>query len=160
MTPTARTRTLRTLCATALCAAALGLGACASTGSTELMSSADRQDLEAAAEGAPVVAVAMVADWCGPCKALEPKFNEAMTTLPYNSVRVIHADYTDRRDPAARATLRAAGLDSLERSNGGTTGVIYLIDADSGEVLGDVRGSALSATQIRERLTDAIAAAR
>ncbi len=158
MTPTPRT--LRTLAATGLLAAAVGLAACASTGSTELMSSADQQQLEAAADGAPVVAVAMVADWCGPCKALEPKFNEAMTTLPYNSVRVIHADYTDRRNPEARATLRDAGLESLEKSNGGTTGVIYLLDADTGEVLGDIRGGGASASEIRQRLTDAIAAAR
>lgn len=157
MTPTRPTP--RTLAATLLLAAALGLGACSSTGTTEMMTSADQRQLEAAAGGASVVAVAMTADWCGPCKALEPKFNEAMTSLPYNSVRVIRADYTDRGNPEARATLRDVGLDGLERSNGGTTAVIYLLDADTGAVLGDIRGASLSAGEIRERLNDAIAAA-
>ncbi len=161
MTSTLKTpdRVARTLAATALLAAAVGLAACSSTGTTDMMTSADQRQLESAAGGAQVVAVAMTADWCGPCKALEPKFNEALTTLPYNSVRVIRADYSDRSNPEARATLRDAGLESLERSNNGTTGVVYLLDADTGAVLGDIRGGGLSAGQIRERLNDALAAA-
>lgn len=154
-----RRNALRSSLTAATIAVALGLGACASTGTTEMMSSADQDQLESAADGAPVVAVAMVADWCPPCKTLEPRLNEALTTLPYNSVRVIHADYTDRSNPAARATLRDAGLESLERSNNGTTGIVYLLDADTGMILGDIRGGGLTAGQIRERLNDAIAAA-
>lgn len=154
-----RRNALRSSLTAGTIAVALGLGACASTGTTEMMSSADQDQLEQAAQGAPVVAVAMVADWCPPCKTLEPRLNEALTTLPYNSVRVIHADYTDRSNPAARATLRDAGLESLERSNNGTTGIVYLLDADTGMILGDIRGGGLTAGQIRERLNDAIAAA-
>lgn len=154
-----RPTTLRTALTASTISIALALGACASTGTTEMMSSADQRQLEQAAQGAPVVAVAMVADWCPPCKTLEPRLDEALTTLPKGSVRLIQADYTDRRNPAARATLRGAGLESLERSNNGTTGIVYLLDADTGMILGDIRGGGLTAGQIRERLNDAIAAA-
>lgn len=150
---------LRTTLTASTVSIALALGACASTGSTEMMTSADQRQLEAAADGAPVVAVAMVADWCPPCKTLEPRLDEALATLPAGSVRVIRADMTNTKTPEGRETLREAGLSSLFETNGGNTGIVYLLDADTGAVLGDIRGGKLSAGQIRERLNDAIAAA-
>ncbi len=153
--------TLRTAIATGLLAASLTLTACAITasGDTASMSRADKQSLASTANGAEVVAVMMTADWCGPCKQLEPKFQEALTDLPYNSVRVIVADYTDRRDPAATQTLADAGLSGLGESNGGTTGLIYLLDADTGAVLGQITGGGASTAQIRQTMQDAIAQA-
>lgn len=148
----------RILATCALVAAAATLAACASTGSTNL-SRSDQRSLEAAADGAQVVAVMMAADWCGICKTLEPRFNEAMTALPYNSVRVIVADYTDRSGEAANATLQAAGLSSLAETNGRTTGIVYLIDADTGELLGDIRGTSMSSAQIRQKLEETLAQA-
>lgn len=150
---------LRTTLTASTISIALALGACASTGSTEMMTSADQQQLEQAAAGAPVVAVAMVADWCPPCKTLEPRLDEALSTLASGSVRLIRADMTDTKTPEGRETLREAGLSSLFETNGGKTGLVYLLDADTGAVLGDIRGGGLTAGQIRERLNDAIAAA-
>ncbi|MFI4881507.1 MAG: TlpA family protein disulfide reductase [Phycisphaerales bacterium JB064] len=149
---------VRAIAAASLVAIAAGLAACASTGSTNL-SRSDQRQLEAAADGAEVVAVMMTAEWCGICKTLEPRFNEAMTTLPYNSMRVIYADYTDRSGDAAKATLKEAGLTSLAETNGRTTGVVYLIDADTGELLGDIRGTSVTSAQIRQKLQEAIDAA-
>lgn len=152
-------RILRTTLMASTVSIALALGGCASTGSTEMMTSADQQQLEQAAAGAPVVAVAMVADWCPPCKTLEPRLDEALATLPAGSVRVIRADMTNTKTPEGRETLREAGLSSLFETNGGKTGLVYLLDADTGAILGDIRGGGLTAGQIRERLNDAIAAA-
>jgi|GEM_PF-5879890 len=149
----------RTALTASVISTVLFLSACASTGSTEMMTSADQQQFAATAEGAQVVAVAMVADWCPPCKTLEPRLDEALATLPAGSVRVIRADMTNTRTPEGRETLRDAGLSSLYETNGGTTGIVYLLDADTGAVLGDIRGGGLTAGQIRERLNDAIAAA-
>lgn len=152
-------RILRTTLMASTVSIALALGGCASTGSTEMMTSADQQQLEQAAAGAPVVAVAMVADWCPPCKTLEPRLDEALSTLPSGSVRLIRADMTNTKTPEGRETLREAGLSSLFETNGGKTGLVYLLDADTGAILGDIRGGGLTAGQIRERLNDAIAAA-
>lgn len=152
---------IRTAIATGLLAASLTLTACAITasGDTASMSRADKQSLASTANGAEVVAVMMTADWCGPCKQLEPKFQEALTDLPYNSVRVIVADYTDRSNPSATQTLADAGLSSLGESNGGTTGVIYLLDAGTGDVVGQIAGGGASTAEIRETMESAIARA-
>ncbi|MEQ9096517.1 MAG: thioredoxin domain-containing protein [Phycisphaerales bacterium] len=152
---------IRTAIATGLLAASLALTACAITapGDTAAMTPADAQRLASAADGAEVVAVVMRADWCGPCRQLEPKFEEALAALPAGRVRVIEADYTDRRDPSATQTLQGAGLASLAETNGGATGVVYLLDADSGEVLGRIAGGGASVEEIRRTLDDALAQA-
>ncbi len=150
----------RVLAAASLVAIVGGVTACATggAGSTSLTSS-DQRSLEATAGEAEVVAVMMTADWCPPCRTLKPNVQQAMTSMPYNSVAIVYADYTDRRDPAAMETLAEAGLSSLYESNGGKTGVVYLLDADSGAILGQVSGGSASASEIKTALEAAVQAA-
>ncbi|NRA57699.1 MAG: hypothetical protein HRU13_06235 [Phycisphaerales bacterium] len=82
-----------------------------------------------------------------------------MTRMPYNSVTMVYADYTDRGNPAAVQTLADAGLSSLHESNGGKTGIVYLLDADSGTILGQIRGGSASADEIQGVLEAAVQAA-
>ena len=149
----------RVLAVASLVAFAGGLTACAMGGSGETsLSRSDQRSLEAAAGEARVVAVMMTADWCSTCNTLEPRVQQAMTSMPYNSVAMVYADYSDRQNPAAAQTLADAGLASLHESNGGKTGIVYLLDADSGAILGEVRGSSMSADQIKGALEAAVQA--
>lgn len=147
--------TFRSLAAATVLTAALagGLVACGST-----QARADAGAPLNVESGIEVVAVAMKADWCGACKQLEPKVMEAMDQVDGLPVKLVGADYTDRKNPATKSTLSGLGLDNLEASNGGKTGLIYLVDADTGEVLDTIRNDK-SAAQIAEAMRQAVAAA-
>ncbi|MEQ8843556.1 MAG: thioredoxin domain-containing protein [Phycisphaerales bacterium] len=150
----------RVVAVSAIVALAGGLVACASGGAgATSLSRGDQRMLENAAGEAPVVAVMMTADWCSTCKTLEPRVQQAMTSMPYNSVAMVYADYTDRQSPAAEQTLADAGLTSLHESNGGKTGIVYLIDADTGAIVGEIRGTSMNAQQIYGALEAAVQAA-
>jgi len=137
-----------------------GLTACSTGGAGETsLSRGDQRSLEAAAGEANVVAVMMTADWCNTCSTLEPRVQQAMTAMPYNSVAMIYADYSDRQSPEAETTLADAGLTSLHERNGGKTGIVYLLDADTGAILGQVRGTSMSTDQIKGALEAAVTAA-
>ncbi len=157
---TSRRPVARVLAVASLVAFAGGLAACATggAGSTSLTRS-DQRSFEAAAGEAEVVAVMMTADWCPPCRTLKPNVQEAMGRMPYNSVTMVIADYTDRRNPAAVQTLADAGLSSLHESNGGKTGIVYFLDAQTGTVLGQVSGGNTTASQVQGALEAAVQAA-
>lgn len=149
----------------AMVAAGLGAvliaGGCGQKGAG--LSSGGRDKLEAYAQQQAtqpeVLAVAMHADWCGTCLQLGPKLLEAAGPLEAQGVQVVKADHTSRTDPAARATLAELGLSSLYERNGGATGLVYLVDADTGEVLDQIRGANFSVAQISTKLTNALAEA-
>ncbi|MFG0305055.1 MAG: thioredoxin family protein [Phycisphaerales bacterium JB040] len=95
------------------------------------------------AEGAgdaEIVIVAMHADWCATCRVLGPELDEAAARLGDQPITVVKADLTDRDNPEGKATLHALGLDDLYRRNNGKTGVLYLVDADTGAVVGVLGG--------------------
>jgi len=139
--------------AAAAAGAALFSG-CASDGdSAKAEQGADRMvephnaTLDAMTGEAEVIGVAMHADWCGACQTLGPKVTEAMRQLD-----------DDRVHPVATSTLASFGLSGLEELNDGKTGVLYLVDAQTGEVLGRIGGS-VTVEQIRAQLAEALATA-
>ncbi|MEM7628674.1 MAG: thioredoxin domain-containing protein [Planctomycetota bacterium] len=148
-------------------AIAAGLGAIMVAGGcgqkAAKVSSDDRQRLEAFGERQAtepkVLAVAMHADWCGTCQTLGPRLMEAAGPLEARGVQVVKADHTSRTDPQAESTLTDIGLGDLYAKNGGKTGVVYLVDADSGAVLDEIRGANHSVEQIATKLTGALAEA-
>ena len=148
-------------------AIAAGLGAIMVAGGcgqkAAKVSSDDRQRLEAFGERQAtepkVLAVAMHADWGGTCQTRGPRLMEAAGPLEARGVQVVKADHTSRTDPQAESTLTDIGLGDLYAKNGGKTGVVYLVDADSGAVLDEIRGANHSVEQIATKLTGALAEA-
>lgn len=90
--------------------------------------------------GADIVIVAMLADWCATCRVLAPELEEAVARLADEPIVAVKADLTDRDNPQGKATLSALGLDDLYRRNNGKTGVLYLVNADTGAVVGVLGG--------------------
>jgi len=81
-------------------------------------------------------AVLFYADWCGSCKALDPKVKEARKSLADAPVLFLTFDMTDDASKHQSAMLaEAIGLDTLYAENGGKTGYLAIVDAVSGKVL-------------------------
>jgi len=79
------------------------------------------------------------ADWCGPCKIVEPNLQAAMTTLRDPGLEVIVFDITT---PASseRSAYQALDRNIVDHYNQwyGTTGFVALVDADTKRTLGCV----------------------
>ncbi|MEN0020318.1 MAG: thioredoxin family protein [Planctomycetota bacterium] len=135
-------------------------GGCAASGSSAAAASgaAEMSTLQSAAGDAEVVVVAMHADWCGACQRLGPKIEQAAAGLSGQPVQFVKADLTNRDDPAAEATLSEWGLGRLYDDNRGRTGLAYVVDADTGEVL-DTITAGQTPEQISADVTRAIASA-
>lgn len=85
-----------------------------------------------------VFAVMMYADWCGSCKALDPKVVQARedAKLDEQDVLFITLDLTDDIAKAQSEKMAAAlGITEVYESNAGKTGFMLLINAESGEKL-------------------------
>ena len=92
----------------------------------------------ALAESTPDMYVVMFrADWCGPCKIVEPKLDKALRGLGDSSIEYVTIDITtpDRSEVSAH---RAFDRDIVAQYNGwmGVTGFAAIIDADTKQTLG------------------------
>ena len=103
--------------------------------------------------------VLMRADWCAQCRVLGAKLDRVMPTLEGEPLKLVVADLTDIHHPAGRAVLEQEGLGALLESNRGRTGVLYLIDAETGEVYDRVYSRA-SDDEIRKDIERALDKAR
>lgn len=79
------------------------------------------------------------ADWCGPCKIVEPKLDTALRTLGDPSIEYVTIDITD----PARSEIsahRAFDREIVPQYNSwmGVTGFAAIIDADTKQTLGCV----------------------
>jgi len=99
-------------------------------------------ELLEATNDAQIVLVAMHADWCATCQRLEPSLDEAAEQLSNRSVAVVKADLTNRRFPEGETKLAEMGLTDLYERNKGKTGLIYILDGTTGELLGMIEGRA------------------
>jgi thiol-disulfide isomerase/thioredoxin len=85
-----------------------------------------------------VYGVLFYADWCGSCKALDPKITQAReeAKLDEQDVLFVRLDLTDDTTKHQAAMMAAVmGISDLYESNAGKTGFMLLIDAESGEKL-------------------------
>ncbi len=150
--------TIRTLASLVLtCTMAAGLAGCAPNSSSAGVGG-DVGTQVAAMDGAEVYVVAMHADWCGKCKALGPEMMAAKSLLSDSPAKFVKADLTDRSNPAGKATLENLGLGELYKANKGKTGLAYIIDAQTGKVLGKIK-SGTKGTDIASTIRSAIAEA-
>ncbi len=97
----------------------------------------------AADEAAQVktAAVLVYADWCGSCKALDPKIKEVQARGEMAGLEFVTLDYTIRDEANFYAQAKAAGVDEAVKTHlNGTikTGHLLLVDLDDQKVLSTV----------------------
>ncbi len=107
-----------------------------------------------------VYGVLLYADWCGSCKALDPKIIKARkkANLDGQDILFVTLDLTDDTTKLQAAKMAAAlGINEVYESNAGKTGFMLLIDAESGEKLARLT-SKLEVTDIANQIQDSIKA--
>ncbi len=85
-----------------------------------------------------LLAVLFYADWCGSCKALDPKIVKARgkADLDNQDVLFVRLDLTDAASRHQSALLAdQLGIGSYYRENAGKTGFLLLADPKSGKPL-------------------------
>ncbi|MCI5043352.1 MAG: thioredoxin domain-containing protein [Aquisalinus sp.] len=95
-------------------------------------------------EDARVIAVLMYADWCGSCKVLDPKIQSVRNMGAVEGIDFTRLDYTARDAVTLFEQADAAGIGETIRSRFSEeikTGLLLLIDAGSGEIVGEVNKS-------------------
>lgn len=86
-------------------------------------------------EETKLIALRMYADWCGMCKALDPKVDEVKEEFNDKGVFFAVFDQSNKfakEQSALHANL--LGLDHVQKQFAGTTGLLLLIDPKSGEI--------------------------
>ena len=106
-----------------------------------------------------ILAVMSYADWCGSCKALDPKVKAVRAANTFDGVEFATIDYTSRNKDAFFADAETLGVGAAMRTTFGDsvkTGRLYLIDLSTGDVISTVDKSMDEAT-IAQAIMDAAA---
>jgi len=106
---------------------------------------------------ATLVAIRIHADWCGRCKALDPKLAAAQASTADLPIEHLRLDYTRKDDAALTAALKARGLhEPVLLAMGGkyVTGQLILVDLTSKQLLRTLPSDA-SEQDIRTALQEA-----
>ena len=101
----------------------------------------ERAAVTAPAEDARILAVLSYADWCGSCKALDPKVKAVQAANTFDGVEFATIDYTSRSDEAFFADAETLGIGDTMRATFADkikTGRLYLVSLDTGEVISTV----------------------
>ena len=101
----------------------------------------ERAAVTAPVEDTKVLAVLSYADWCGSCKALDPKVKAVQAANTFDGVEFATIDYTSRDMDAFFADAETLGVTAAMRAtfpDKVKTGRLYLVNMDSGEVVGTV----------------------
>lgn len=119
----------------------------------------ERAAVTAPAEDVRILAVTSYADWCGSCKALDPKVKAVQAANTFDGVEFALIDYTSRNSDAFFADAETLGVADTMRTvfaDGIKTGKLYLVDLDSGEVISTVDKS-MDEAAITAAISDAAA---
>ena len=107
---------------------------------------------------ADVYGVLFYADWCGSCKALDPKINQAReeSKLDTQDVLFVTLDLTDDTTKYQAAMMASIlGINDVYKNNAGKTGHMLLINAENGEKLSQLTNK-LEVSEIATRIQDSI----
>ena len=130
----------------------------AACGQAEVPAS-ERAAVTAPAEDTKILAVTSHADWCGSCKALDPKVKAVQAANTFDGGEFAIIDYTSRDTDAFFADAETLGVAAAMRATFPDkikTGRLYLVILDSGEVVGTVDKS-MDEAAITAAITDAAA---
>lgn len=117
--------------------AAAMLAAC----SQAAVPASERAAVTTPAEDTRILAVLSYADWCGSCKALDPKVKAVQAANAFGGVEFATIDFTSRNSEAFFADADTLGIGDTMRAQFSAqikTGKLYLIDLDTGAVLSTV----------------------
>ena len=112
--------------------------ACAKTAAKTAACSAcdSKEKSDCAVQKPSKIALVFHADWCGSCKALDPKIKSAHKELEGSDVLFVKLDLTDDATRQQAALLAGAlGLGEVYSAQEGKTGIMLVIDGKSGEVV-------------------------
>lgn len=101
----------------------------------------ERAAVSAPTEDTRVLAVLSYADWCGSCKALDPKVKAVQAANSFDGVEFATIDFTSKDTGAFFADAETLGVGDTMRTVFGDkvkTGRLYLVDLDSGDVISTV----------------------
>lgn len=119
----------------------------------------ERAAVTAPAEDVRVLAVLSYADWCGSCKALDPKVKAVQAANAFDGVEFATIDFTSRDADAFFTDAETLGVGDTMRATFSEqikTGKLYLVNLDSGEVISTVDKS-MDEAAITAAITDAAA---
>ena len=119
----------------------------------------ERAAVTTPAEDVRVLAVLSYADWCGSCKALDPKVKAVQAANTFDGVEFAKIDYTSRDADAFFADAETLGIGETMREEFGDkikTGRLYLVDLDTGNVISTVDKS-MDEAAIAQAISDAAA---
>ncbi len=117
---------------------------------------ADAAVVEAAEVASPkLVVVKFHADWCGKCRAMEGPMTKARLALTEEPVLFVRFDFTDESTARQSEYLASlTGYDSVWETHMRKTGFSILVDADTGNMVAELRtpDEAAIESAIREHL--------
>jgi len=119
----------------------------------------ERAAVSAPTEDTRVLAVLSYADWCGSCKALDPKVKAVQAANTFDGVAFATIDFTSKDTDAFFADAETLGVGDAMRATFGDkvkTGRLYLVDLDSGDVISTVDKS-MTEADIASAITAAVA---
>jgi thiol-disulfide isomerase/thioredoxin len=123
------------------------------------VSAEERAAVTAPAEDTKILAVMSYADWCGSCKALDPKVKAVHASNQFTGVEFATIDYTSRDAHAFFADAETLGVAAAMRATFPDkikTGRLYLIDLDTGAVISSIDKS-MDEAAISAAISDAAA---
>lgn len=109
-----------------------------------------------------VYGVLFYADWCGSCKALDPKVTQAReeAKLDTQDVLFVTLDLTNDTTKHQAAMMAATlGISDVYESNAGKTGFMLLLNAESGEKVAQLTNK-MEAADIATRIQETVASVR
>ncbi|MEL6725434.1 MAG: thioredoxin family protein [Pseudomonadota bacterium] len=101
----------------------------------------ERAAVTAPATDTKVLAVMSYADWCGSCKALDPKVKAVQAATAFEGVEFALIDYTSRDADAFFADAETLGVAETMRATFPDkikTGRLYLVNLDTGDVISTI----------------------